>query len=90
MQNNIQSLSFTLLIQWHAWQFDKPKMVGKTYNASSCNEGGCKAQTREAMDGEAVGEQKKELGEYKLVLDEHGNGFNFGAFLYFFSIPLMG
>ena len=45
-------------------------MMGKPYNASSYNEGGCKAQNREAMDGEAVGEQKKELGEYKLVLGE--------------------
>ena len=65
-------------------------MMGKPYNASSYNEGGCKAQNREAMDGEAIGEQKKELGEYKLVLGEHENGFSFGAFLYFFSIPLMG
>ena len=40
-------------------------MVGKPYNASSCNEGGCKAQNREAMDGEAVGEQKNGLGDQK-------------------------
>ena len=43
-------------------------------------------------DGEVVGEQERELGEHKLVLGEHGNGFSFGVFLqgfakfFFFSL----
>ena len=43
------------------------------------------AQNREIMDGAAVGKQEKELGELKLVLGEHENGFSFGAFLQGFA-----
>ena len=39
------------------------------------------AQNGEVMDGEAVGEQERELGKHKLVLGKHGNGFNFEVFL---------
>ena len=43
------------------------------------------AQNREVMDGEAVGEQERELGEHKLALGKHRNGFNFGVFLQGFA-----
>ena len=43
------------------------------------------AQNREIIDGAAVGKQEKELGELKLVLGEHENGFSFGAFLQGFA-----